>query len=486
MEKRLLISTLMGVCLLSGGLVLASDDPICTPVTTGDPADQVVGSTKDPRCALADDFTRSCAYRDFLRNEQRDALEAGKKSWVDRMGRVFDPTAEFAPKESLYRDIQTAVSDPKFFEIYRDWNLFSKPGRVTGMKPDFLGRLYSRAELEKFFKAMEALPLIDPSQMLTSGIELLSVLPKDEGAKSTLTERKKLLENIYSKGVAYRESHSVGCEKFIAKTHELNVGYTPFGPVLKKGDRDGSYGEEKEKAMAASQSIAGDRRNVAGMTEKLFACGNGSADIRKTVGLVQRSCDVDLPVKIFEDNQPRLASAEEQTLVAAIAKNDCYQKALKDGLKIEKIAIATSANTLHNTKNYCKWEFDRLSADRGKSIQAALGGFFTDPAVKYSISDRGSNGDGSSGPCAYVAKEQKGPGPSVFEVDDLVNGKKRTRYFSEERSPSYAGTGGERKLEPYKYARATIYFEDRTTPLQSDVRQWSAVTRCRELRFDCR
>ena len=104
-----------------------ADESVCVPGMAGDPASQIEKSTKDARCAAIDDFTRSCAYRNFILNERSKDAPNIVKNWVEGVGRVFDPSAKFDSKESLYRDIQVALADPKFFEIHAYWDSLGKP-----------------------------------------------------------------------------------------------------------------------------------------------------------------------------------------------------------------------------------------------------------------------------------------------------------------------------------------------------------------------
>jgi hypothetical protein len=218
------------------------------------------------------------------------------------------------------------------------------------------------------------------------------------------------------------------------------------------------------------------------------ACGSADADVRYTVAEVVQSCDVELPVAVFQDNRADLPQAKRDVLLAAIAKNDCYKnykKSIATGVKIQRVAIATSTNTLHNTANYCMRGFKRLSEDRARTIQDAMTGYFGDAAIKYEADSLGTNGDGSSGPCAYVAREVGAAGPSTFDVTVEDVTAKRVRHFTETRDPKYASAAGEKSLESFKYAKATIYFEDQRFPVTSSDRQWAAITSCKRVRFQC-
>jgi hypothetical protein len=112
-------------------------------------------------------------------------------------------------------------------------------------------------------------------------------------------------------------------------------------------------------------------------------------------------------------------------------------------------------------------------------------GYFGDAKIAYLANSDGANGDGSSGPCAYVAKEVPASTGTTFDVKESDGATVRIRHFTETRDPKYASAAGENALEPFKYAKTTIYFEDRSRPIESGSKQWSALTNCRNVRFGC-
>lgn len=464
----------------------AADTAICDATGGGATLEAVEASTKDARCAVSDDFRRSCAYRDFLQNERKKSIGEVSKVLGERFGRVFDAAATFEKGESSYREIQSAALMPNFLKIFDYWDLLKRPERSSyGRYSESLTSQFSQTELEKFYRAIYLIRILDPTGVFLSSIGLLATLPEEVRRDSTPSERTALITKVFADGFAYQNSHSAGCATFRASLGEGGGGLTAFGPVFRNGQRRENYPEERKAALEASKSAMGTLRSVAGMTEKLRACGDAHADVRTAVRLITRSCDVDLPVMEFADNEADLDSEKKQKLVDAIAKDPCYQKSIREGLKVQKVAIATSANTLHNTKNYCKREFDRLSAERAKTVQNAVTPFFVEKSVTFQVDSRGSRGDGSSGPCAYFAKEVSKASDETFEIEETSDGVKRVRHFLEKRDPKYATTSGEKLLDGFKYARTTIYFEDRSTPIDSNSSQWSAITRCRNVQFKC-
>lgn len=476
-----------------------AEEPICFAAPVGDPNPQIESITKDPRCFVEDDFARSCAYRDFVRKENEAAARIQARNWAARFASVFDPAAKFGEKESLFGDIQAAATNPRFLDFLDFWEALGRPAGGNGVRyHSALSKNFGDADLEKFYRALRGIGLLDRTGTFMAALEMLSVLPDDAGKKASLSERRSLLENLFKQGLDFKNAHSAGCRAFAAKTSKIGNGETKFGPVYQSGDAARKNGDEdgfaakrdqaiaaSERSVAGSRTIAGAMTPLPGPTTEFRACGNAGADVRYTVAEIIQSCDVDLPVAVFQDNRADLPQAKRDVLLAAIAKNECYKKSIAAGLKIQRVAIATSANTLHNTENYCMRGFKRLSEDRARTIQDAMTGYFGDAAIRYEPDSRGSNGDGSSGPCAYVAKEVAAASPSTYDVTVEDGATKKVRHFVETRDPKYASAAGEKSLEPFKYAKTTIYFEDRKNPVASTDRQWSAITQCKTVRFQC-
>jgi hypothetical protein len=462
----------------------------CETSVRGDPNPDVEKALKDSRCALVDAFENSCAYRDFLFAEESKKIGGTAKAWAERTARIFDPAATFEDREVTYKEIHAVTSSPGFLSLYQDWLESGKPEENSTRSKS--GRLskHSFNELRSFYRAVSLMKATDPTRTLFATLDLVATLPAEGQSEYSPKNRQALLEKIYREGLNYKASHSVGCGKFVVKTQERSSGTNDFGPVLKSGQRQ-EYPEEKKAALEKSLAETKKFQSSSGVLDDLKACREPYATTAKTVGVVVKSCDVDLPMIVFRDNRADIKPETSKVLTDAIAKDPCYLEAVKKGLKVSKVAIATSANTLNNTENYCKRGFLDLSRDRAASVRGVMTDFFgenlPESQENYPVSFKGSNGDGTSGPCAYVAKEKKNPSPGDFEVVTSNGTSKESRFFSEERSVEFSGPKGEAKLEKNKFAKTTIYFEESSSDsIANGSTRWVARASCRTIQFDCK
>jgi hypothetical protein len=474
----------IGIVLGAVGGVRA-DESACVGTPAGNPNPLVEKAISDPRCAIEDDFRNSCAYRDLEKKETASTVE----DFAKRFAQVLDPTK--VPPTPGLAVIHAAAAGPRFFRIFETWEALKRPMPAgPDGYPDSLKRGFTPDELGKFQAAMRVVKQMDATDSFLTAVGLLATLPGEAGKNATPEERVRLLGKIYRNGLDYRDRHSAGCRGFRASLENFWDGETRFGPLYKDGSPTKNLPDARKDAIQASETAVNDRRNVAGATEKLQACGYTDAKVRKATRKIEKKCEIELPVRIFEDNRSDLSPDARSKLLAAIDNDPCYREKAKktetERPAIQKIAIATSANTLHNTANYCERGFRRLSEDRASTIEAAMRSHFTDRTITYDINSDGGNGDGSSGPCAYFAKEEKASTPSNFSVEEKDGGATTVRHFSETPVPEYDSAEGKKALEPYKYARTTIYFEDRSTPIDGHAWQWSALTNCRNVRYDCR
>jgi hypothetical protein len=185
------------------------------------------------------------------------------------------------------------------------------------------------------------------------------------------------------------------------------------------------------------------------------------------------SCPSIVLKNYFADNQ---YANNEKIKIMDINKYtaDCVKKAKEKGnLEISKITIKGSANSENNTGGLCAKGFMHLSIERAnaaftkiqKELQK-LGVEVKDDA--FTASPEGTNGDGTSGPCAYLLNE-----------DGTMAG-----------PPSYALPKDKIKeiLAPYKYVKIIISFKDKnSTPRKpaSGVECCDVLRLCRDLVFEC-
>lgn len=498
MEMRSLVLSLVLVSLSS-----VADDAVCVRPNPSNPNPEIEKSARDTDCAVTGGFQNSCAYKEFKLGEVKDSAPKDAKTLAESLGQVFDPAAAIDSKRSDLRSVQAALKDPEFFSYLWIWRSgqFGKkmPAKVP---PD---SNYSDSEKQTFEKAIAALYFPQqpkngsyegmnprpPMSYLSGAIQLLSTLPADR--RGSLDEKKKLVEKVALKGILYRAQHSAGCRYVSILTKDEGRGYEPYGPIWKKGESGADDVTAGNTAKERSGKETEKYRSISGAGDNLASCSTPHTTPRpmKGVSKIIRSCEVDLPVQLFADNTATLPKDKEDKITGSIEQNSCYQSATKDGLKIAKVAVATSANTLHNTGGkYCKYGFQALSDDRGSYLRGVLKDHFGQSLAdnRFPPADSaGENQDGTSGPCAYEAKELPGKGadPNALEVTEDVGGNKVTRYFSEKRKSEFTGPKGEAKLEEFKFAKATIYFEDKVNPVQSDDSQYAAESTCTELRYSC-
>ncbi|MBS1963953.1 MAG: hypothetical protein JST04_17205 [Bdellovibrionales bacterium] len=461
-----------------------ADEPVCDPGNPTDPgSSQVEALANDTDCAQKDDFKNSCAYKNFVRKEQKANLDKVGVGWAANFARIFDSSATFGTGEDALAKLRDAVKKPGFFD-FLDWWATHDRIAYTNNLPESIPSSVSKDEARGYLRALSYLKIMDDTNMVRSALEMLAMFPDEERAKVTKDQFQELLRSLFRRGYEYKLDHNVGCGSFYAKMSQSSKAFEKFGPQLRPGDFTPSA-ERKDAEKSAIEKTS-DFRGIANVTKNLAACGGLNTAVRHSTGILNPSCDVNLPMVIFPDNEATLTAKSKKILADAIASDECFKKMTAKGMKIAKIAVATSANTVHNTKNYCKRDFAKLSGDRATTVLSAMKDQFPAPGIEFEPHSGGGNGDGTSGDCAYEAILLKKPEPGSFEVKETVDGKEVTRSFREPYAPEYSTDAKRKSLEKNKYAITTIYFEDKSQVVDGKDYQWSTTTACRTVEFDCR
>lgn len=473
------------VVIIGGTLGAIADDVVCDPGNPTDPGSAQVGSlANDTDCAQKDDFRNSCAYKNFIRKEQKANLDKAGVGWAANFARIYDPSATFGKGEDTLANLRDAVKKPEFFD-FLDWWATHDRIAYTNNIPDNIPSSVSKDAARGYLKAISYLKIMDDTNMVRSALEMLAMFPDEERSKMTKEQFQELLRSLFRRGYEYKLDHNVGCGSFYAKISQSSKAFQKFGPLLRSGDFT-PYPSERKDAEKTVVENTSDYRGIGNVTKNLAACGGSNTAVRHTTGILNPSCDVNLPAIIFPDNEATLSAKSKKILADAIANDDCFKKMSAKGLKIDRIAVATSANTIHNTKNYCKRDFAKLSSDRATTVLSAMKEQFPVPGIEFEPHPGGGNGDGTTGDCAYEAVLLKKPEPGSFEVTETVDGKQVTRSFREPYAPEYSTETKRKALEKNKYAITTIYFEDKSQVVEGKDHQWSTSSVCRTVEFDCR
>lgn len=129
---------------------------------------------------------------------------------------------------------------------------------------------------------------------------------------------------------------------------------------------------------------------------------------------------------------------------------------LSKNLKIKRILIKASSNSISNSGNLCAKDFLGLSKKRAESVKIFVTnnlrqkGYYVDDEV-FLLDYFGDNGDGTSGPCAYtVTKNVIGEGDKDKDINYVMGG--------EDKKKKELGD-----LAKYRSANFTITFERAST-----------------------
>jgi hypothetical protein len=134
---------------------------------------------------------------------------------------------------------------------------------------------------------------------------------------------------------------------------------------------------------------------------------------KSIAAILNPTCAANLK-SFYADNQFEFTIEELQKIGSspeAEQLSKCIKDHLDKGAKIDHIDITTSASTLNNTwkklGDFCEKDFKGLSTARANSAKAQIlpqlfsKSGFSLGAEKVEINPLGTNGDGTSGPCAH-------------------------------------------------------------------------------------
>ncbi len=172
--------------------------------------------------------------------------------------------------------------------------------------------------------------------------------------------------------------------------------------------------------------------------------------------------------------------------ITDLAKGDsefgaCLQRAKKQGLRISKVEVQTSSDTREQTGDACRkygprgfLEFTEARANsiggQARELIAFSGLQSSSGELKVDRNFKGSNGDGTSGPCAYTLNKDK--------WGSVVGVKLKDEYKNTQKASD--------QLKEYRSAKIFLRFEPKDTPLISKTYDYNAVFSCRRVSFRCR
>lgn len=473
----------------------------CPPTIVSNPVPPIEANISRADCAIKDDFKNSCAFKDWL-GKLREPPEQSAKKYLDRILGTHS-----------VKTLIGSFKNPDFREYFRIYSSKNSQQGTSALKEFRNSTQYQ--------KVIDDVGFADPIDVVRNSWKL-AVAGDPEGKGLSEAQTMKIVEKMTRDAYAFRDSNLVGCSKFRAlmKHGDEYLNYfgkekAPSADVPQKIDpqtidvsevaKFGQVDDPRVKAKTgadnqgfeytadektASESLTNSRsesfRTMEGVLSSLKYCRPAVSYGAKAFQELTRPCAVNLPSKIFPDNESSLSTVQQQEMMGALERDSCYQKAMKEGLAIREIAVATSASTLHNTRNYCKWDFALLASDRSAKIVEALQNRFGEKLknTEFAFESSGSRGDGSSGECAYFAKEwipiSSAP-EGAFKVD--VGGVEHA--FTEERRPEFDTPEEEKALEKNKYARVTLYFLEKEQPISGQNARMRSASPCRHIEFQC-
>lgn len=485
----------LGYCVLPFFLSFSAPaGEVCEPITPSDPGQDVAEKVSPLNCALKDDFKRSCAYQEWFSGRGKGSSEKDAAAYAERVSKLVDPSCDPAknPTNSCKlskteTEILQMLGSSEFKDFYRRYTSGSPEGKDSSGTSRAAG--FDAPQVKRYKQLLGLLDGFDPIGAVKASL-LLSIAVDDQDKVFGPAEKKKIIEKATLGAFQFQSTKLEGCSRVKAQVKYRRENTYSYGPIQNKPGRPAQVTQnEIDEYNAKSSAAAKKYQDIDGVSEELKACGKGYSANYGTVAQIQSQCSVNLPMEVFADNAASLSSNAQRVMMNALENDECFKKGKAAELPIARIAIATSANTLHNTKNYCRWEFDRLSADRGAMVKTAMTQGLGERvgAAEFQVNSAGGRGDGSSGPCAYVAKEWKaGTAPKGSTVYEAKTQDGVEHYFTEERNPSYHSPSEEKGLEQYKFARVTIYYAEKITPVAKDTFQQMSGTSCRKIEFSCK
>lgn len=178
---------------------------------------------------------------------------------------------------------------------------------------------------------------------------------------------------------------------------------------------------------------------------------------------------------VFKDNQWTSSTLDEK--LAGEATDEvvaCIKDRISKGANIHHISVVSSASALNNTgeaaKKFCKKGFLALSEARAKAAKenvlpilfSKAGANASEFEDKIQLSYRGSNGDGTSGPCPYK----------------IVNGQEVLK-------DEFKTAEGKKSLDSSKYIRIHVTFDSKTVAVNNKENFYEPHFACRSIYFEC-
>ncbi|MFP5386883.1 MAG: hypothetical protein ACLGHN_12435 [Bacteriovoracia bacterium] len=178
---------------------------------------------------------------------------------------------------------------------------------------------------------------------------------------------------------------------------------------------------------------------------------------------------------LYKDNEWASSTLDAQLKGGATDEViSCIKDRLAKGAEIHHISVVSSASALNNSgeaaKKFCKKGFLELSKARAENARdkvvpqlfSLAGAENIDYKSKLVLNYKGSNGDGTSGPCPYTLKN----GVEVLKSE-------------------YQKPEGKKELDKEKFVRIHVTFESKTKKVNDSKTYYAASYSCRNIYLDC-
>jgi hypothetical protein len=311
----------------------------------------------------------------------------------------------------------------------------------------------ARPDINGVYQALQANPGFQPE-----------ALPRlTESLKKSYNEHRELL-SCHDR-VAVRIADYYVAEDYCV--HEPESARAFNRPVCKEaGSRE--QNEAKQKVQLQIEKTLG---SLDRQLERLSYCDYNQVQAKtwmRGIAVQYPPCKIDLK-SLFPNNISTLTPAQTQQLTQYIQSHECYQRALKDELILEKIEIKSSSSRLANTGVAAQKSFLTLSQERAlemenKLVRPLFSSAISTAAiksVKFEVSYQGANGDGTSGACPYAYDSQK-------------------RTWFRKSFPT------SEQLESNKRTELNLYFSERSQPIEAPYRTSMMMAPCKRAVFYCR
>lgn len=183
---------------------------------------------------------------------------------------------------------------------------------------------------------------------------------------------------------------------------------------------NGFYDNEKSEQDLAKQISSMENEKS---EDSITVCSGIEKNRSATVAAVSKQ-NFDIGDEdFFGNNEHELSPEKVKRIVGKITdslksdKADCQKK-------VKSVQISTSANQLANSPEIGKWDFLKLSTARADFLAGIVkSNLKLDPKTVIETDPTGWNGDGTSGPCPYIAVKEKN-GSYTVKLKDISKMKK--------------------------------------------------------------